>query len=164
MSRSATLIRSRIAQVAMINTHESDEYLEKLAAYVAKLDAIFFTGKTPKHIDKCRYSYRILSYDNYKRTYVKSFPEGKLSDAIIFATKYFREKNHPIIDPKYRVNNKMFYDAPTNNTSIRVKNKKTGIIFDSIKEAAEVEGISYSVLWNMLSGIQINKSDFIKLT
>ena len=162
MSRKATLIRSRVAQVAIIDTHESDEYLEKLAAYIAKLDNTFFKGETPKHIDKNRKSYRVLKYDNYKRTFVKSFPESKLLDAVNFATKYFRNVNHPIINPKYRVDEKITKPGRPVRIPVKVKNIKTGVVFDSIKEAAEVEGVSYNILWNMLSGISENKSDFRK--
>src|SRR5690606_21765440 len=44
MCRKATIIRSRIAEVAVINNEESNEYLNKVAAYMAELELKLFTS------------------------------------------------------------------------------------------------------------------------
>jgi|SRR5690606_6171963 len=44
MCRKATIIRSRIAEVAIINNEESNEYLNKVAAYMAELELKLFTS------------------------------------------------------------------------------------------------------------------------
>lgn len=44
MSRKATIIRSRIAEVATINNDESNEYLDKVADFMAGLELKLFTS------------------------------------------------------------------------------------------------------------------------
>lgn len=46
MSRKATLIRSRIAEVAAINNEESNKYLDKVAEFMAGLELKLFTGSS----------------------------------------------------------------------------------------------------------------------
>lgn len=153
MSRKATLIRSRISQVAIIDTHESDEYLDEVASFLSRLDQKYFKSDIPKNINKkSKAGYEVVNHEGGKSYFVKSFHETRLSDAIVFATKYFRYKKHTIKNPKYRVSNYSEVKIKNEKVLLKVINKETGKIYKNIDTASKDFGITYAHLRRMLLG------------
>lgn len=69
MSRKATIIRSRIAEVATINNEESNEYLDRVADFMAGLELKLFTcsSKTVIPLSVQKRKFKPVAAPKYQR-------------------------------------------------------------------------------------------------